>query len=97
MPVTVKRKVPHVVDGVPVDDRPHLYRDLPRKFPDGYYQLVHPRWRTGQHNLVRNATLVGSLEEAAELVTAGYRLRMSEGGCGSSPDLVSADRLSVGP
>ncbi len=94
MPIEITRKTPHIISGATVDDRPHVYRDLPRKFPDGYYQLVHPRWSKG-HNLVRNATLAGHLEDAADLVDRGYRLRMSEGGNGSSPDLVRADELCV--
>lgn len=96
MTLKIVRKSPHVVGGIAVDDRPHLYQDLPQKFPDGHYQLVHPRWTKG-HNLVRNATFVGHLEEAAELVRIGYRLRMSEGGRGNSPDLVKADELDVSP
>lgn len=96
MLVEIVRKSPYVVAGVSLDDRPHLYRDLPQKFRDGYYQLVHPRWKKG-HNLVRNSTYVGHLEEAAELVRRGYRLRMSEGGVGTSPDLVKADELDVRP
>ncbi len=94
MPVTITRKKPHVIDGRVVDDRPHLFRDLPAKYPGGYYRLVHPRWTDG-HNLTRNATIVGHVEEAADLVDRGYRLRLAEGGNGKSPDLVLASQLEV--
>ncbi len=96
MTVKITRKSPRLVAGIPVDDHPHLYRDLPNKFPDGYFQLVHPD-RTDGHNLVRNTTLVGHLEEAAELVKQGYRIRMSDGGRGASPALVQAGELDVRP
>jgi hypothetical protein len=94
MTIEIVRKSPHVVGGSIVEDRPHLFRNLPKRYPQGYYQLVHPRWAEG-HNLVCNATLVGHLDEAAELVERGYRIRMSEGGCGSSPDLVKSEQLIV--
>lgn len=96
MTIKITRKSPRMVAGSPIDDRPHIYRDLPRKFPEGYFQLVHPDRTTG-HNLVRNTTLVGHLEEAAGLVKLGYRIRMSEAGAGGSPTLVQADELDVTP
>lgn len=90
------RKSPRLVGGIAVEDHPHIYKDLPKKFPNGYFQLVHPKWVKG-HNLVCNTTLVGHLEEAADLVHRGYRLRMSERGCGHSPNLVIASELEIFP
>ncbi len=84
------------VGGLVIDERPHLFKGQPHKFPDGYYQMVHPRWTKG-HNLSQNATLVGHLEDVVVLLRLGYRLRMSPmvKTKTSSPTLIMAEDLAL--
>ncbi|WP_289016579.1 hypothetical protein [uncultured Methylobacterium sp.] len=63
----------------------------PVRGPRGY-RFAHPRHGRQKHH-IGHAVFVATLEEAADLVTRGYALRMERAGL--RPSLVSARSLRV--